>query len=86
MTKTTERFLRYVKVDTMSEEGHETTPSTAKQYDLARLLTEELKEIGASDVYLDEDLCYVYATVPSNTDKDVAKLALVAHHAPKIFV
>lgn len=79
MTKTTERFLRYVKVDTMSEEGHDTTPSTAKQYDLARLLTEELKEIGASDVYLDEDLCYVYATVPSNTDKDVAKLALVAH-------
>ena len=79
MTKTTERFLRYVKIDTMSEEDHESTPSTAKQFDLARLLTEELKEIGATDVYLDEELCYVYATVPSNAGKDVAKLAFVAH-------
>ena len=79
MTKTTERFLRYVKIDTMSEEGHPSTPSTEKQYDLARVLVEELKELGASDVYLDEELCYVYAAVPSNTDKKVPKLALVAH-------
>ena len=79
MTKTTERFLRYIKVDTMSEEGHPSTPSTEKQFDLARLLVDELKEIGSSDVYLDEDLCYVYAAVPSNTDKNVPKLALVAH-------
>ena len=79
MTKTTERFLRYAKIDTMSEEGHASTPSTAKQYDLARVLVNELKELGASDVYLDEELCYVYATVPSNTDKKAAKLAFVAH-------
>ena len=55
MTKTTERFLRYVQIDTMSEEGHDTTPSTVKQFDLARLLVRELEEIGASDVYLDEE-------------------------------
>ncbi len=79
MTNTTERFLRYVKVDTMSEEGHDTTPSTKKQFDLARMLTEELKEIGASDVYLDENLCYVYARIPSNTGTACPKLALVAH-------
>ena len=79
MTKTTERFLRYVKVDTMSEEGHDTTPSTMQQFDLARMLTEELKEIGASDVYLDEERCYVYARIPSNTGAAGPKLALVAH-------
>ena len=78
MTKTTERFLRYAKIDTMSEEGHPSTPSTKKQFDLAILLEAELKELGASDVCLD-NLCYVYATIPSNTDKNVPKLALVAH-------
>ena len=78
MTKTTERFLRYVQIDTMSEEGHDTTPSTVKQFDLARLLVRELEEIGASDVYLDEERCYVYAGIPSNTGS-AAKLALVAH-------
>ena len=79
MTNITERFLRYVKVDTMSEEGHDTTPSTMKQFDLARMLTDELKEIGASDVYLDEERCYVYARIPSNTGTACPKLALVAH-------
>ena len=79
MTNITERFLRYVKVDTMSEEGHDTTPSTMKQFDLARMLTEELKDIGASDVYLDEQRCYVYARIPSNTGTACPKLALVAH-------
>ena len=79
ITHITERFLRYVKVDTMSEEGHDTTPSTMKQFDLARMLTDELKEIGASDVYLDEERCYVYARIPSNTGTAGPKLALVAH-------
>ena len=79
MTKTTERFLRYVKIDTQSEGGHDTTPSTEKQFDLARLLVDELKEIGASDVYLDEKLCYVYAKVPANTDKKIPKIGFIAH-------
>lgn len=79
MTKTTERFLRYVKIDTQSEGGHDTTPSTVKQFDLARLLTDELREMGASNVYLDEDLCYVYAKVPANTDRDLPRLGFIAH-------
>ena len=76
---TVERFLRYVKIDTMSEEGHDTTPSTAKQFDLARLLKKELEEMGASDVYLDEKLCYVYASVPSNLDRKTPALGFVSH-------
>ena len=79
MTDTAKRFLRYVQIDTTSEEGHETTPSTACQFDLARLLVEELKELGAQDVYLDEQLCYVYAAIPSNIDKAVPRLGFVAH-------
>ena len=43
MTDTLERFLRYVRIDTQSEEGHDTTPSTSKQFDLARLLVSELE-------------------------------------------
>ena len=53
-----DRFLRYVKIDTQSEENGN-HPSTEKQFDLARLLTEELKAIGVSDVTLDEEFCYV---------------------------
>ena len=79
MTDTVNRFLRYVKIDTQSEEGHETTPSTAKQFDLARLLISELEELGAKDVYLDEQLCYVYAKIPSNTDNECPKLGFIAH-------
>ena len=60
-----DRFLRYVKIDTQSEENG-LHPSTGKQFDLARLLTEELKAMGASDVTLDEEYCYVYAVIPSN--------------------
>ncbi|MBP1554893.1 MAG: peptidase T [Oscillospiraceae bacterium] len=79
MTDAVNRFLRYVKIDTQSEEGHETTPSTAKQFDLARLLVSELEELGAKDVYLDEQLCYVYAKIPSNTDNECPKLGFIAH-------
>ena len=79
MTETTERFLRYVKIDTQSEDGHDTTPSTQKQFDLARLLVSELNELGAKDVYLDENLCYVYAKVPANTDTECPKLGFIAH-------
>ena len=79
MTETTERFLRYVKIDTQSEEGHESTPSTEKQFDLARLLVRELNELGAEDVFLDEDLCYVYAKIPANTSSSCPKLGFIAH-------
>jgi len=60
-----ERFLRYAKIDTQSQEGSDTYPSTKKQYDLLNLLVEELKQLGIKDVNIDE-YGYVFATVPSN--------------------
>lgn len=65
MSNVTEKFLRYVRIDTQSQEGQTCFPSTDKQRELARLLTEELEEMGASEIRFDEEYCYVYATVPS---------------------
>jgi tripeptide aminopeptidase len=59
-----DRFLRYVKIDTQSDEQSETYPSTRKQLDLLNLLTEELRGLGLADVRIDEH-GYVMATVPS---------------------
>ena len=69
MESVTEKFLRYVKVDTQSDELSETFPSTKKQFNLAGMLVEELKNMGVSDVYFDEKYCYVYAKIPANTEK-----------------
>ena len=74
----TERFLRYVKIDTQSSHSSTTFPSTEKQKDLARLLVQELREIGIADAHLD-DFGYVYATVPSNTAKTVPVICFCAH-------
>lgn len=60
-----ERFLRYAKIDTQSQEDAPTVPSTKKQFDLARLLEKELKELGAKNVRVSE-FCIVYASVPGN--------------------
>lgn len=76
--KLVERFLRYVKIDTQSVEESESFPSSEKQKDLARLLEKELKELGASDVKLDE-YGYVYATIPATTTKPLKTLGFVAH-------
>lgn len=73
-----ERFLKYVSFDTTSNEESETCPSTKGQLVLGNYLVEEMKEIGLSDVYQDED-GYVYATLPSNTDKNVKTVGFVAH-------
>jgi len=75
-----DRFLRYVKIDTQSEENG-LYPSTQKQFDLARMLTRELSEIGASNVYLDETYCYVYAVIPSNLPEGFTapKVGFIAH-------
>jgi tripeptide aminopeptidase len=59
----TERFLRYVIIDTQSDPESPTCPSTEKQKDLGRLLVKELLEIGVADAHLDEH-GYVYATIP----------------------
>lgn len=64
--ETAERFIRYASVFTQSREGVPDTPSTPCQRDLAKLLYDELIEMGAADIYYDEDKCYVYATLPSN--------------------
>ncbi|MDQ7825997.1 MAG: peptidase T [Candidatus Eremiobacteraeota bacterium] len=78
-----ERFLDYVKIDTQSCEDAEKVPSTAKQFDLARLLVKELEAMGLKEVKLDGDHCYVYATVPSNLPSGhphkVPVIAFIAH-------
>ena len=61
-----ERFLRYVKIDTQSDENSGTHPSTSKQFDLARLLVRELQEMGV-EYFFDEAQCYVYAWVGEST-------------------
>lgn len=74
----TDRFLRYVTIDTQSDPASETVPSTEKQKDLGRLLVSELLEMGIADAHLDE-YGYVYATVTSNTDKKVPVICFCSH-------
>ncbi|MDY5212234.1 peptidase T [Intestinibacter sp.] len=72
------RFIKYAKVHTTSSEDSETVPSTEIQKDLGRILVEDLKEIGLEDVHMDER-GYVYATLKSNTDKQLKKIGFIAH-------
>jgi tripeptide aminopeptidase len=72
------RFLKYVKYDTQSDEESTTFPSDPKQLELSKDLVPELKEIGLVDVHMDEN-GYVLATLPSNTEKDVPVIGFVAH-------
>ncbi|KGE14801.1 peptidase T [Sphingobacterium deserti] len=73
-----ERFMRYVQVDTESDPNSTSFPSTEKQKKLSRMLVEELLKIGVADAHLDE-YGYVYATIPSNTDKDVPVICFCSH-------
>lgn len=73
-----DRFLKYVKYDTQSDEESTTFPSDNKQLELSKDLVPELKEIGLEDAYMDEN-GYVIATLPSNTDKDVPVIGFIAH-------
>ena len=73
-----DRFLKYVKYDTQSDEESESFPSTEKQKILSQDLANELKEIGLKDAHMDE-WGYVMATIPSNTDKKVDPIAFIAH-------
>ncbi|OIQ22691.1 peptidase T [Lacinutrix sp. MedPE-SW] len=72
------RFVGYVTVDTESDPESDTTPSTAKQWDLANALVEELKAIGMSDVTIDEN-AYIMATLPSNVEHDVPTIGFISH-------
>jgi tripeptide aminopeptidase len=74
----TERFLRYVVIDTQSDPSSSTCPSTEKQKDLGRLLAAELQAIGVPDAHLDEH-GYVYATIAANTDKNVPVICFCSH-------
>jgi len=74
----TERFLRYVTIDTQSDPDSPTCPSTEKQKNLGRLLAAELKEIGLADAHLDEH-GYVYATIPATTAKKVPVICFCSH-------
>ncbi|MFK8267190.1 peptidase T [Capnocytophaga cynodegmi] len=78
MQKLVERFITYIKTDTQSDPESQTTPSTDKQWNLARLLVEELKSIGLEDVTIDEN-SYVMATLPSNVDYEVPTIGFIAH-------
>jgi len=73
-----DRFISYVTVDTESDPNSDTTPSTAKQWDLANKLVDELKAIGLEDVTIDEN-AYIMATLPSNVEHDVPVIGFVSH-------
>lgn len=74
----TERFLRYVQIDTQSDPNSPSCPSTEKQKNLAKILVEELIAMGISDVHLDEH-GYVYATLNSNTERKVPVICFCSH-------
>jgi tripeptide aminopeptidase len=78
MNTVLERFLKYVQIDTQSDPDSPTQPSTEKQKDLARVLVQELQEMGITDAELDE-FGYVYATIPSNSDKKVPTICYCSH-------
>lgn len=80
--KLADRFLKYVCIDTQSSEDSTSSPSTAKQFQLAELLYQELKDLGIEDVRLDRKYCYIYARIPSNLPeekKDVPVIGFIAH-------
>jgi tripeptide aminopeptidase len=72
------RFLKYISIDTQSDENSETTPSTAKQFDLAKVLHTELLDLGLQNVSLDEN-GYIMATLPSNVDKKIPVIGFISH-------
>lgn len=78
MQKIIDRFVKYITVDTQSDPNNPDFPSTEKQWDLAHILVEELKEIGMEDITIDDN-CYVMATLPSNVDFEVPTIGFIAH-------
>ena len=77
--KAYERFLKYVQINTASSETSDTTPSTACQFDLANLVAEEMREIGVSEVYVDEH-AYVYGVIPASEGlEDAMSIGFIAH-------
>lgn len=77
--KLVDRFIRYVKIDTRSDANSETIPSTQTQVEFAKMLVEDLKEIGLEEVEYIEANSFVTATLPANTDKELATVGFIAH-------
>jgi tripeptide aminopeptidase len=73
-----DRFLKYIKIDTQSNEDSQECPSTSKQFDLAKVLRDELLAMGLKDVELDDN-CYLMATLPANTSKKIPVIGFIAH-------
>lgn len=73
-----ERFIRYAKIDTTADPNSSTFPSSLKQKDLAKVLVEELKALGANEVEMDE-WGYVFATVPSNSGDEAPTICFCSH-------
>ena len=78
MESVKDRFLRYIAIDTQSEDDVECVPSTEKQFALAIILAEDLNRMGAKDVEM-TDHCYIYATIPANPDEELPTIGLIAH-------
>ena len=77
--KAYERLLKYVKVHTTSDENSDTHPTTIRQFDLASILVEEMKELGIQDVRVDDN-CYVYGYIPATKGyEDKTSIGLIAH-------
>ena len=73
-----ERFINYVKFETRSDEKSENIPSTISQLEFANVLKKELEELGMENVFIN-DACFVNATLPSNTNKNVPTVGFIAH-------
>ena len=73
-----DRFLKYVSIDTQSDDTSSTFPSTVKQFDMLNLLHDQLKALGLADVSIDSN-GYVMGTLPSNTSKKVQVIGFVSH-------
>ncbi len=73
-----DRFLKYVSFDSQSDASSSTTPSTEKQWEIARYIADELKRIGMQDVSLDDN-AYIMASLPSNIDRKVPVVGFISH-------
>lgn len=73
-----DRFIKYAKIDTQSDENSNQTPSTLKQFNLAKEIERELIEMGMTDVSLDNN-CYLMASLPANSDKRIPTIGFIAH-------
>lgn len=78
MSSVVDKFLRYISYDTQSEDEQEQQPSTQKQFVLANVLADELRQMGAKEVTVDEH-CYVFATIPATSEEKLPVLGLLAH-------